>query len=113
MSYHPVQNIGGGEEIKEIPLNEDSETDIEGCSRDSEDTLFLGFKRKHIGRIPIRDLYKKACDSNVPLVVSLHLLVLNVILSVALIAQLWRGSHLCDPGKKADSGFAPGELLWS
>lgn len=111
MSYHAVNNIPDGEEVKEIPLNEDSETDIEGCSRDSEDTLFLGFKRKHIGKIPVRDLYRKACKANVPLVVSLHLLVLNVVLSVALVSQLWRGSHLCEP--KADSSFAPGELLWS
>lgn len=98
--------------MKQVQLSEDSETDIEG-SRASEDTIFLGFKRKHIGKIPIGELYRKACKANVPLVVSLHLLVFNLILSLALVSQLWRGSHLCGPTRlKGDSEFAPGELQW-
>ncbi|CAN8097620.1 unnamed protein product [Discula destructiva] len=113
MSYQPVHDKLDGDEVKEVSLGEDSETDVEGSLRGSEDTLFLGFKRKHIEKISIRDLYRKAREANVPLVLSLHLLVLNLILSVVLIAQLWKGGE-CEAAKsKADSGFAPGELMWT
>lgn len=112
MSYQPVQNISDADETKVVELGEDSETDIEGCSRNSEDTLFLGWKARGLGRIYIHDLYKKACEANIPLVVSLHLLILNIILSIAMISQLWRGTQ-CSSEAKQDSQFAPGELLWS
>lgn len=114
MSYQPVEKSPDADEGKEFELGEDSVTDVEGCSRDSNDAFFLGWKRRHCGRIPhIRDLYNKARDANVPLVVSLHMLVLNLILSVVLVSQLWRGSQ-CGPTKaKLDSQLAPGELLWS
>lgn len=112
MSYQPVQNTPDGDEVKDVHLGEDSETETEGCSRDSEDTLFLGFKRKHFGKIPIQGLYRKAREANVPLLVSLHLLVLNLILSVVLVSHL-RSASQCGSAKLKDPNFAPGELLWS
>lgn len=112
MSYQPVQNNPDADEIKVVELGEDSETEIDGCSRNSEDTLFLGWKPRGIGKIYIQDLYKKACEANIPVVISLHLLIFNIVLSIALISQLWRGDS-CNSKAKNDSKFAPGELLWS
>lgn len=112
MSYQPVQGSSDTDRVKTVELGEDSETDVEGFSRTSEDTLLLGWKSMDLRRIRVRDLYRKACEANVPLVVSFHLLILNVILAVALLSQLWRGTR-CESKAKHDSQFAPGELLWS
>lgn len=113
MSYQPVQDSRNANGSKAVELEEDSETDVGGYSRGSEDTFFLGWKRKGFGKIPIRDLYKVVCEANVPLVVSLHFLVLNIILSIALVSQLWRGSQYGPTRVQSDAQFAPGELLWS
>lgn len=107
MSYQPVPNNSNADGTKIIELGEDSETDVEGRSRNSED-----WKPRGIGRINIQDFYKKACEANIPLVVSLHLLLFNVILSIFMILQLWRGLQ-CSSEAKPNSQFAPGELLWS
>lgn len=112
MSYQPVQNNPNADDIKVVELGEDSETEVDGCSRNSEDTLFLSWKTRGLGKNCIRDLYKKACKANIPVVISLHLLIFNVILFVALISQQWRGTQ-CGSKAKNDSQFAPGELLWS
>ncbi|KAF3769721.1 hypothetical protein M406DRAFT_348851 [Cryphonectria parasitica EP155] len=112
MSYQPIQQETQMAEAKEIELGDGSETDIEGHPADSEASLFLAWKRRNLISDPAQGLYKKMMQANVPVIVSLHFLVFNIILSIALGSLLFKFSS-SSPGVKADSKLAPGELLYS
>lgn len=112
MSYEPIeQPDSANPELKDIDL-EGSETDIEANPPGSEDSYFLGWKRRGFTENKVQTLYKKALRANIPVIVSLHLLVFNLILSIALSSLLWKsyGTTTC---KKSSTEFAPGELLYS
>lgn len=111
MSYEPVkQQESRVPGVKEIEL-EGSETDIEANPPESEDSFFLGWKRRKPADSPSQGLYRKAIEANVPVIVSLHFLVLNLILSIALGSLLWKSIESADI--KSEAKFPAGELLYS
>lgn len=112
MSYEPVEQPDTAiPELKEIDL-EGSETDIEANPPGSEDSYFLGWKGRSFTENKVQTFYKKALRANIPAIVSLHLLIFNLILSIALGSLLWKsyGTTTC---KKSCTEFAPGELMYS
>lgn len=98
-------------EAKEVELGDGSETDIECNPAESEDSLLPNWKHQNLAGSPAKGLFRKALQADVPVIVSLHFLVLNVILSIALGALLFK---FTPPAKaEADAHLAPGELLYS
>lgn len=89
-------------EAKEVELGDGSETDIECNPAESEENL---------AGSPAKGLFRKALQADVPVIVSLHFLVLNVILSIALGALLFKFTPPAEA--EADAHLAPGELLYS
>lgn len=111
MSYKTVkQQDSNMNELKEVEL-EGSETDIEANPPDSEDSYFLGWKRRYLPDNPAQNLYRKALRADVPFIVSLHLLAFNLILSIALGSLVWKSWGPAN--SKSDGKFAAGELLYS
>lgn len=111
MSYEPVkQQESSAAGVKEVEL-EGSETDIEANPPDSEDSFFLGWKRRKPADSSPQGLYHKAIEANVPVIVSLHFLVLNLILSIALGSLLWKSIESVDG--KSELKLPAGELLYS
>lgn len=112
MSYEPIKQPESDlTELKEIEL-EGSETDVEANPAESEGRLLLRWKRDAVvdGGTG-QSLYQRALKANIPVVISLHLLAFNFILSVALGTLLWRACGTSGSGTKGQ--FAPGELMYS
>lgn len=100
-------------ELNEPVDLEGSETDIEANPPESEDSYFLGWKRRNLADNPAQNLLKKALKANVPFIVSLHLLVFNLTLSIALGSLVWKSWGSANSGSPPSKDFAAGELLYS
>lgn len=117
MSYIPVKQAIPAEDVvgtkDEIELGEGSETDIEGGQGvGSEESSLLNWKRQSRLPIPSQSLFHKIVEAKVPLIVSIHFLVFNLILSIALGSLLFKNSAL-QPAANTSETHPPGEFLYS
>lgn len=117
MTYQPVkQDINYTADTKEVELGDSSETDVEGGNVSENASLFSRDEDRsaHGGNNKNMSLYKRALQANVPVIVSLHLLVFNAVLALALGSLLFKFNAKSEEGSgKAEAEFAPGELLYS
>lgn len=127
MSYLPVKQGLPSEEVvsatKEVDLGEGSETDIEigdspgRADEPEESSSILNWKRLgHLSIIPTQSLFQKMVEAKVPLIVSVHFLVFNLILAIALGSLLINNSTVAQqqqPAAKLAGTHPPGELLYS
>lgn len=118
MSYLPVtlgKQAALADDVtgtKEVELGEGSETDIEASpGADSEESSLLNWKRQIHLPTPTQSLFQKVLEAKVPLIISIHFLVFNLILSIALGSLLFKNSAL-QPADSTDT-HPPGELLYS
>lgn len=116
MSYIPVeQKTPSGDVVvtKEVELDEGSETDIEtSTGAESEESSLLNWKRQNHLPVPGQSLYHKILEAKAPLIVSIHFLILNLILSIALGSLLFKNS-ISQPAAPPAGTHPPGELLYS
>lgn len=115
MSYVRVHQEASVEDVvgtKEVELGGVNETDIEASpGTESEESSLLNWKYRNHSSIHAQSMFQKIFETNVPLIISVHFLVFNLILSIALGSLLFKNFAL--QSVASIDTHPPGELLYS